>query len=208
MPTLRRSTLALLAALFAGPLAAPRAVAATVTASVTDKAGRALPGAVVMLEPVSGKLPVKPMSGIEIAQSKRKFVPDVTVVTLGTAVTFPNLDTVRHHVYSFSPAKTFELKLYAGTPSSAVVFDKTGIAAIGCNIHDQMAAWIVIVDTPHHARSGADGSARLEGVAAGSYRLRAWHPGLAVDAQPPSVTVKVAAADIEQAIRLDVAAAP
>lgn len=188
---------------FAASLPAVGVFAATVSATVTDRAGRPLPGAVVMLEPSSGRLPVKPMAGIEIAQIRKKFNPDVTVVTVGTPVTFPNLDTVRHHVYSFSPAKTFELKLYAGTPGAPVVFDKAGIAVIGCNIHDQMTAWVVIVDTPFHGRSAADGRARLEGVGAGSYRLRAWHPGLPADAQPPSVAIHVAASDVEQAIRLD-----
>ncbi len=208
MPTLRRSTLALLAALFAGPLAAPRAVAATVTASVTDKAGRALPGAVVMLEPVSGKLPVKPMSGIEIAQSKRKFVPDVTVVTLCTAVTFPNLDTVRHHVYSFSGAKSFELKLYAGVPAAPVVFDKAGIAILGCNIHDAMAAWVVVADTPWAARSVDAGRARIESIPPGQYKLRLWHAGLAPGAEPAVALLTIGAADAEHSARLAVRAEP
>ena len=101
-----------------------------------------------MLEPASGRLPVKPLGGVQIAQAKRQFSPRVTVVTVGTPVTFPNFDTVRHHVYSFSPVKTFELKLYAGVPNAPVVFDKPGIAVLGCNIHDQMAAWVVVVDTP------------------------------------------------------------
>src|SRR5689334_20889895 len=107
----------LAAALLAGALVS-EAGAAGVNTTVVDPAGRPLPGAVVMLEPVGARLPVKPMSGVEIAQAKRTFMPDVTVVTVGTPVTFPNLDTVRHQVYSFSTAKTFELKLYTGTPSS------------------------------------------------------------------------------------------
>ena len=185
------------------------AAAATVTATVTDKAGRPLPGAVVTLEPSGAKLAVKPLNGVEISQKAKAFIPDVTVVTVGTPVTFPNLDTVRHHVYSFSPAKTFELKLYAGTPSAPVVFDKAGIAVIGCNIHDQMAAWVVVVDTPYYARTAANGTVRLEGVGAGSYRLRAWHSSLATDSAPPTTVVNVAAADVESAIRLEgVTAAP
>jgi hypothetical protein len=98
----------------------------------------------------------------------------VMVVTKGTAVSFPNLDTVRHHVYSFSPVKRFEIKLYVGTPSNPVVFDQPGVAVLGCNIHDDMAAWMVVVDTPYHAMTGSDGTARLPDVPAGSYRLRAW----------------------------------
>ena len=122
--------------------------AASVSVFVSDPAGKPLLDAVVMLEPATGKLPVAPMAGVQIAQVKRQFAPQVSVVTVGTPVTFPNDDTVRHHVYSFSPVKTFELKLYAGVPNAPVVFDKPGIAVLGCNIHDQMVAWVVVVDTP------------------------------------------------------------
>lgn len=183
--------------------------AAVVTATVTDKSGRPLPGAVVTLEPVGAKLATRPMATVEIAQRRKAFDPDVTVVTVGTPVTFPNYDTVRHHVYSFSPAKTFELKLYAGTPGAPVVFDKPGVVVLGCNIHDLMTAWVVVVDTPHHARSAEGGKARLDGVAPGAYRLRAWHPVLPPDAQPPSVAVSVAGSDLDAAIRIEaVVAAP
>ncbi|MGZ5766445.1 MAG: methylamine utilization protein, partial [Caldimonas sp.] len=113
------------------------------TVLVSDSAGRALADAVVMLEPTTGRLPTSPMVGVRIAQAQRQFSPQVTVVTVGTPITFPNLDTVRHHVYSFSPAKTFELKLYAGVPAAPVVFDKPGVAVLGCNIHDHMVAWVV-----------------------------------------------------------------
>jgi plastocyanin len=178
------------------------AQAATVDVAVTDRAGHPVSGAVVMLEPVSGRLPVAPMSGVQIAQVQRRFDPQVTVVTVGTPVTFPNLDTVRHHVYSFSPAKTFELKLYAGVPNAPVVFDKPGIAVLGCNIHDQMAAWVVVVDTPLHARSAATGQARIEGVPPGSYRLRVWHPRLAAG-EPTPVPLSVGMAGVDQRVTLN-----
>jgi plastocyanin len=190
-------------AALAGLLLCAGAHAATVTVTVADRSGHALPGTVVMLEPVDARLPVKAMSGVEIAQARRTFIPDVTVVTVGTPVTFPNRDTVRHHVYSFSPAKTFELKLYSGTPSTPVVFDKPGVVVLGCNIHDPMLAWVVVVDTPHHARSGEQGQARLEGVAPGAYRLVAWHPRLAPDATLPSVGVNVGGSDLEVPIRVE-----
>ena len=103
-----------------------------------------------MLEPASGNAPVKPMPEVQIAQEKRQFMPRVTLITVGTAVNFPNFDTVRHHVYSFSKAKTFEIKLYAGVPSKPEVFDKPGIAVLGCNICGNYlkdgAAWISIID--------------------------------------------------------------
>jgi hypothetical protein len=113
-----------------------------------------------------------------MAQAGKKFIPPVVVVTAGSSVMFPNKDTVRHHVYSFSAAKTFDLKLYSGTPSSPVVFDKPGVVNIGCNIHDQMQSWIVVLETPFFARTDASGVARLAGVPVGSYHLRGWHQRL------------------------------
>lgn len=145
---------------------------------VTDAAGKPLAGAAVFLESREAKAAVKPVNTIEIVQSARQFTQAVTVVPVGSAVSFPNRDTVRHHLYSFSPVKKFEIKLYVGTPAAPVVFDQPGIAALGCNIHDSMAAWVVVVDTPHHGLTGADGKALLATVPPGSYRLRAWHPSL------------------------------
>ena len=89
---------------------------------------------------------------------------------------FPNFDTVRHHIYSFAPIKRFEIKLYAGTPSAPVVFDKPGVAALGCNIHDRMAAWVVVMDTPLLARSDAAGLVSFD-LPPGEHRLLAWRPG-------------------------------
>jgi plastocyanin len=158
------------------------AFAATVQVQVQDGAGKALPDAAVFLESREARLLVKPMQGAEMAQANKQFDPRVLVVPLGTAVAFPNRDTVRHHVYSFSPAKTFELKLYAGVAANPVMFDRVGIAVLGCNIHDNMTAWVVVVDTPYYGRSPKSGLVALANVPAGTYRLRVWHPGLAVGA--------------------------
>src|SRR5207244_2815905 len=128
------------------------ACGASVSVVVTDTAGAPLADAVVMLEPVGARLPVKPMAGIQIAQHELQFDPQVSVVTVGTPVLFPNQDAVKHHVYSYSPAKTFQIKLYAGVPHTPIVFDKPGIAVLGCNIHDGMLAWVVVTDTPLWAR--------------------------------------------------------
>jgi plastocyanin len=185
-------------------LAAPAAWAASVGVQVTDAAGKPLPHAVVMLEPASGKLPVTPLSGVEISQAKRQFSPQVTVITVGTAVQFPNFDTVRHHVYSFSPTKHFELKLYAGTPSAPVVFDKPGVAVLGCNIHDQMLGWVVVVDTPLYAMSAATGRASIASVAAGTYRLKVWHAGLPAEQQAAVTNLTITTADVEQTVKLPV----
>lgn len=185
-------------------LAASAANAATVNVRVLDATGRPLPQAVVMLEPVAAKMSVAPLAGVEVSQAKRQFNPPVTVVTVGTRVTFPNFDTVRHHVYSFSPAKRFELKLYAGTPASPVLFDKPGVVVIGCNIHDNMAAWVVVVDTPLYAVSATSGRVHIPSVPAGAYRLRVWHAGLAVGQEIAATAVEVATGDLDEEVRLAV----
>ena len=144
---------------------------------VQDKNGKPLPNAVVFLESADAKSASKPLKGIEVVQAAKQFSPAVTVVTTGTSILFPNNDTVRHHVYSFSPAKTFDLKLYAGVPANPVVFDKSGIAVLGCNIHDNMVAWVVVVDTPYFGKTDAQGHLTID-APAGSYKLRTWHASL------------------------------
>jgi plastocyanin len=183
-------------ALLALSLCAFGARASSVTVEVTDPRGRPLADAVVSLAPLSKHLPVRPMSGVEIAQTHRQFAPQVTVVTVGTSIAFPNHDTVRHHVYSFSPVKTFELKLYSGVPASPVLFDKPGIAVLGCNIHDDMVAWVVVVDTPLFARSGPNGQAEIADVPPGNYELRVWHSELAAAAAPLTSPLVMGDADL------------
>ena len=174
----------------------------------TDAAGAPLADAVALLEPAGGKVAVKPMADAEISQAKRQFAPRVTVVTTGTRVSFPNFDTVRHHVYSFSPIKTFELKLYAGVPAVPVVFDKPGVAVLGCNIHDNMSAWIVVADTPWSARSAVGGRARIEAIPPGNYKLRLWHPGLPLNTEPTPIALTIGAGDTEHNARLAVRVEP
>jgi plastocyanin len=182
--------------------------AAALSVSVTDASGKPLADAVVMLEPQVGSVAVKPMPDVEISQRQRQFRPKVTLITTGTRVTFPNFDTVRHHVYSFSPIKPFELKLYAGVPNVPVVFDKPGVAVLGCNIHDTMVAWVVVSDTPWAARSADNGHVRIDGVPAGSYRLRVWHPGLGLGAEPNLPPLTLGSADVDQTVSLNVSAEP
>jgi plastocyanin len=157
--------------------------AATVQVEVLDAAGKPLPDAVVFLDSADARKAVKPLAGAEMAQEKRQFVPGVLVVPVGTEVRFPNHDSVRHHVYSFSPAKKFELKLYTGTPANPVLFDRVGVAVLGCNIHDQMVGWILVVDTPFYARTpAATGRAQIDNVPPGTYTLRTWHTRLPLGA--------------------------
>lgn len=170
-----------LPALLSLVLALP-AVAGTLTVEVRDGGDRPLSEAVVFLESAQARRQVRPLEKAEMGQAGKQFVPQVLVVTTGTEVNFPNRDTVRHHVYSFSPVRKFELKLYIGTPAKPVLFDQPGIAVLGCNIHDQMVGWIVIVDTPYFGVTAEKGQLVLEKLPPGNYRLRSWHAGLPVGA--------------------------
>jgi len=152
-----------------------RAVAATVDATVLTSAGRPVEDAAVVVEPVAGVAP-KGQRTVTIEQRDREFIPYVSIVETGTMVEFPNRDAFKHHIYSFSSPKIFEIKLYAGKPVLPVLFDKPGEVALGCNIHDWMEAYVLVVNTPYFARTDAAGHAILRNVPAGNYRLRVWHP--------------------------------
>lgn len=173
----RAASIAALAIVLLAPLAA---WAGTFQVQVQDGAGKPLADAVVFLESPAAKAAAKPTMGTEIAQVARQFQPAVSVVTTGSSITFPNHDTVRHHVYSFSPIKTFELKLYSGVPANPLLFDRSGVAILGCNIHDNMVAWVLVVDTPYFGKTSADGTLTLNNVPNGNYKLRTWHNSLPV----------------------------
>ena len=161
----------------AGLAAACPAFAADVTVSVRTPDGHPLNNAVVMLETTSPHGTAS-VTNYEISQHDLMFDPFVIVVPAGSTVYFPNRDKVRHHVYSFSPAKRFDLKLFSNLQNRSVIFDRAGIVAIGCNIHDSMQAYIRVVNTPYFARTGADGRVVLRGVPNGASTLRVWHPHL------------------------------
>jgi plastocyanin len=168
----------LLAALALPAIAASQAGAATLDALVHTPAGKPVPDAAVVLEPLApaSRQAPKNLPHAVIEQRGAEFSPYVTVVQTGTAVDFPNNDTVRHHVYSFSQPKRFEIKLYAGKPGQPITFDKPGEVVIGCNIHDWMEAYVLVVESPYFGKTGADGQVRLANLPAGRYRLQLWHP--------------------------------
>jgi plastocyanin len=149
--------------------------AGSVRVQVVDQAGAPVPDAIVYALPVNGKPPAtKPASAV-IDQIKRRFVPMVSVVQTGASVAFPNKDNIEHDVYSFSPPKRFELNLYHGIPANPVVFDKPGLVVMGCNIHDSMVAYLLIVDTPWFAKTDAHGAATIDNLPADAYKVIAWH---------------------------------
>ncbi|WP_228218250.1 hypothetical protein [Aromatoleum toluclasticum] len=155
------------------------ALAGEVRATVRDRDGKPVADAVVVAVPAGGAAGAGNPPGVaEEDQRNKEFVPYVLAVQVGTRVHFPNNDNIRHHVYSFSPPKTFELPLYSGTPTAPVLFDKPGVVILGCNIHDWMVGYIYVSESPHFAKTGADGKATLGGLPGGDYTLRVWHPQL------------------------------
>ncbi len=170
--------------------------AANLTLQITDAAAQPGVDVVAYAEPASGQALPKPARGaVQIEQKARRFAPVVTVIQTGTAISFPNHDSVRHQVYSFSPAKVFELKLFSGAGGEPVVFDKSGIVIVGCNIHDQMAAYIQIVDTPWFGKSDAAGKLVLDNLAPGKYRLKIWHPNLPAGTSASDQWVTIGSSD-------------
>ena len=180
-----------LAALFLA-MAAGSVTAATLEVTVVDAAGAPLADAVVHATPAGGPVEARGRPTAVIEQVDREFVPYVTAIQAGTAVSFPNRDGILHHVYSFSPAKPFEIKLYAGPSPTEIVFDKPGVVTLGCNIHDWMVAYVLVVGTPHFARTDARGVARIRDVPAGAFELRAWHPHQRAHAAPHAMAVEAA----------------
>jgi plastocyanin len=158
-------------------LAAPVA-AASLTVRVVDSSGKPVRDAVVTLYPASGARPLKPSGRYTVSQQNLQFHPFLSIVPVGADVSFPNFDNTKHHVYSFSAAKRFELKLFAKDQSRTVHFDKPGVVALGCNIHDQMSAFIVVTDSQWTARTNGQGVASFSDAPNASGRLVLWHPYL------------------------------
>lgn len=122
------------------------------------------------------------------------FDPHVLIVPVGSTVGFPNMDKVRHHVYSFSKVKKFDLKLYGRDETRSVVFDKAGVVAIGCNIHDSMSGFIVVVDTPYAMKTDANGRVRVADVPAGIATVSVWHPDIRAPGNSLQQTATISAA--------------
>ncbi|MDQ1815620.1 methylamine utilization protein [Massilia sp. CCM 9210] len=171
-------------------LASAAAAATAITVQVNDSSGKPLADVVVAAEPDGGAAVPKTLRAAEIEQRGLRFLPLVSVIQTGSRVSFPNYDKVKHHIYSFSPAKKFDQKLYSGVAATPQVFDKAGIVVLGCNIHDRMLAYIKVVDTPFFAKTDAAGVARIEVPAAGKYTLSSWHFNMAGAAVEQAVAVK------------------
>jgi plastocyanin len=138
--------------------------------------GTGIAGTVVVVRSTNpNRQPAVPTKGV-MDQMNREFVPHVLIVPVGSRVTFPNSDTVSHQVYSFSPAKKFQFPLYRGSPNPPVDFDRVGVVTIGCNIHDQMRAYVFVVDGQYYGRTDNSGALSVPDVEPGEYTVQAWHP--------------------------------
>jgi len=172
--------------LLAGCLLSTPLIAEQLTVRVLLAGGDSpVPGAVVYLNNDSHATPIQ----AEVVQKDRMFHPHVLILPAGSSVDFPNRDNTQHHVYSFSPAKPFNLELYAGKPEAAVVFDQPGIVELGCNIHDHMQAFIVVADTRAIGQTNELGEVTLAldfgtAPAPDSLSLNIWHPRLPDNTRP------------------------
>jgi plastocyanin len=181
----------ILAACVLPATAGAAADAGALTVNVVDRLGEPVEQVAVYA------VPERPVTSIPapavMNQIDRAFVPHILIVQTGAAVEFPNSDSVSHHVYSFSPAKRFELALYKDRVYPPLVFDTPGLVTLGCNIHDDMLGFILVVDTPFFALTDERGNVRFESLPADAYTIRIWTPRAREDDLPAPVDVDLGA---------------
>ena len=179
-----------------GLIAFANSFAAQISVAVKNQGGQPVAEVVVYANILVGIPPVRAKRELSVEQINKEFVPLISVLQTGTLVNFPNRDAVRHHVYSFSSAKTFEIKLYSGVPGKPILFDKPGEVVLGCNIHDAMLAHMLVVDTPIFAKTDKRGVALLDGLSAGEYEVHMWYPGTAPAASAAPQKIKLTATQV------------
>lgn len=182
-------------------LAAHAAAATQVIVSAKTATGAPATDTLVIFDPATPAPPAGHLTAV-IDQVNKRFVPHVSIVRTGTAVTFPNSDNIRHQVYSFSQAKKFNLKLYSGAAKQQVIFDTPGLVALGCNIHDTMIGFLAVVDSPYFGKVADDGGLSLN-LPAGHYRLRVWNPALAAAVPPREIDIDSSPLPLPITVTLD-----
>jgi len=177
------------------PAAVPGSVpAASVSITVQGSDGRPVPGAVITVRSLAPEArPSLPVRAV-MDQVNRAFDPDLLVIPVGSTVEFPNSDSVSHQIYSFSPAKRFQLPLYRGNPNPPQKFDTAGVVTLGCNIHDEMIAYLVVTDAQYFGRTDGYGSWTAD-LPKGKYRVSVWHPRMNDDANELERELMVAQGD-------------
>jgi plastocyanin len=164
--------------------------AGQLSVNVLDRSGHPRSGLVVAVHTADEGARTAPVASAIMDQVEQRFVPFVLPVRTGTAVTFPNSDSVAHQVYSFSLTKRFELGLYRGRPHPPVVFDKPGVVVIGCNIHDKMIGYVYVTDAAQFGKTDAQGAWQTT-LPSGEYRVEVWSPLLARDEPSLSRVIKL-----------------
>lgn len=155
--------------------------AAGLVGNVSDDDNQPVAGAVISLMPLNRDHLPPPRDNFQTAkmdQWQKQYVPYNLPVLVGTHVSFPNKDNIKHHVYSFSRAKRFELKLYSGVNAKPVLFDSAGVVVLGCNIHDWMLGYIYVLETPYFAKTDETGGVVIEDLPDDDYVISVWHPRL------------------------------
>ena len=182
-------------------LVAASASAAPVDIQVRGADGQPVVDAVVTIQTPHSAGPIRFAWPYVMGQKNISFQPHVLIVPVGANVAFPNFDTVRHHVYSFSKAKKFELKLYGHDESRSIVFDKPGVVSVGCNIHDAMSGYVVVVDTPYAAKTDVSGNAHID-APAGAAKLEVWSSQIRAPDNRISQPVTVAAKGLTKSVAI------
>lgn len=178
-----------------------RLAAVTLDITVTDAEQKPLPYTVIEL--VNSQYPAAAVpDNAQVIQQGLNFQPFVSVVAQGSLVEFPNLDKTRHHVYSFSKTKTFELRLYAGKPEAPVLFDQPGVVTLGCNIHDNMLAYIYVSASRYTAVTDANGQVHFADLPAAEFQLSLWHPWQ--QQQPDSQAINLSLGNQQKQINLNI----
>ena len=191
------------AAALIGALMPLRCAAGSLQIQLTDAHDRNAAGLGVVVETSTPEgAPTVPPKAV-MDQRKEQFVPRLLIVQRGTEVSFPNTDRVQHHVYSFSPAKQFELALYRGNEHPPVTFDRDGIAVLGCNIHDHMVGYVLVVDSSHFGFTDRDGRLVLNDLPNETVKVTVWHPDLDVEYGAINRTIDLSSGRSTAQIRLD-----
>lgn len=186
-------------------LATPALVAQDLRVRLIDQAGVGIADAVVeVVLPEVLAAPYQDASSAAVDQVDKEFVPTVTSIVAGSRVSFPNNDDILHHVYSFSPANTFDIPLYGRDAQSLYVqqFPEPGVVEIGCNIHDWMLAYIYVAQTSKVATSDDEGRALITGLPEGTFPVRIWHARLPRDTDVVMSSVQIDGAGAELTVTL------
>ncbi|MGN6500309.1 MAG: methylamine utilization protein [Tsuneonella sp.] len=201
---LRALALLLLTVLGLGALSAHAAAPASLRVQVFDQNGAPVRDAVVEVRTAARAGAAGGPWRRAVAQKNQPIVPGVLIVPKGATVAFPNLDQVRHSIYSFSKPARFQIDLYGRDQSRMQTFPITGTVALGCNIHDWMRGYIRVVDTPFAAKTDGNGIATVSGMPSGAARIVIWHPALRTPSNEMALDVQLAAGTNDRKVAVSV----